>query len=167
MDGKDEREGTGPQGWLPHPGPVSERAQVEEPADDPRKRTAVPLLDPGVLEDLEAEVPGAATRFARAFIGLWEQRHARIADAVHAGDRTAALEAALSLKASAMMVGATLLAELAAELARSLSRRDGNQVHLCDRVGACGAETMEVLRAQPLVAAHSSWTSTPADQASE
>jgi hypothetical protein len=133
------------------PGSASREAAALVAAGGPSDIPEAPLLDPGVLSDLEQEVPGATTGFTRAFIGLWEQRRARLVRAVLGGNRPEALDATLSLKTSAMMVGALRLAEMAGELEHSLIRRDGKQDRLCDRLEVCGTATMEALRAHPLV----------------
>jgi hypothetical protein len=105
-----------------------------------------PTLDPSVLAGLDEEVPGAAIRFASAFIGLWGRRSSRLAEAVWAGDPVAALDAVLSVKTSAAMVGALRLSCRAAGLELALRAGAGDIALLCEDVLACGDETLSAIR---------------------
>lgn len=77
-----------------------------------------PLVDPEVLRELEAQLcsHAAVQQFVVSFIQLWEGRYARICTAVYRHEIADALDAALSLKAACLMVGATRLAGIAAEV---------------------------------------------------
>ncbi|MDQ0259525.1 hypothetical protein [Sinomonas atrocyanea] len=113
----------------------------------PRTRAGlqrVPLLDPGVLAELEEEMPGAGARFASSFTGMWERRLARIEAALQGADAEESLEAARSLRVSAIMVGAPRLAGEAAALEGAL--RSGAAAVQLGRVRACGQRTVASLR---------------------
>lgn len=115
------------------------------PAPHPRaRRQRVPLLDPDVLAELEAEIPGAGARFASSFTGMWERRLARIEEALQEGDAEESLEAVRSLRVSAVMVGAPRLAAEAAALEDAL--RSGPAAAQLGRVRACGQRTAASLR---------------------
>ena len=105
-----------------------------------------PLLDLGVLADLEAELPGASQRFAADFAELWERRSTRLAGAVAEGRLEDALDAALSLKVSSEMVGARRLAYFAARLEAVLRSGQGNAAGLCEQIAECGPQTVALLR---------------------
>jgi HPt (histidine-containing phosphotransfer) domain-containing protein len=86
----------------------------------------LPLVDPAVLEDLEAQLagPDIASRFARDYAAMWAQRQRCLDAAVERQDRAAALDAVISLKVSAAMVGGMRLAGLAEALETLI--RDGS-----------------------------------------
>lgn len=105
-----------------------------------------PILDPSVLAGLDKEVPGAAIRFASAFIGLWGRRSSRLAEAVWAGDPVAALDAVLSVKTPAAMVGALRLSCRAAGLELALRSGAGEIGLLSEDVLVYGDETLSAMR---------------------
>jgi hypothetical protein len=114
-----------------------------------------PLLEPSALAELDGELPGAARRFAGDFARLWGRRHRRLADAV-AGSRTdEALDAALSLKVSSIMVGAQQLACAAARLESALRSGNGDLALLCQEIAECGPRTVASLL--------TAWPEDPAD----
>jgi HPt (histidine-containing phosphotransfer) domain-containing protein len=86
----------------------------------------LPLVDPAVLIDLEEQLagPDVASRFARDYAAMWAQRQRCLDAAVEGQDRAAALDAVISLKVSAAMVGGVRLAGLAERL--EVIIRDGS-----------------------------------------
>lgn len=104
-----------------------------------------PLLDPSVLAELDEDVPGAATRFASAFIRLWDSRSSRLEQAPRSGDPAAALDAVLSVKSSSALAGALRLSSHAAGLELALRTGTGDVVLLCGDLLACGEETLSAL----------------------
>ncbi|WP_427174681.1 Hpt domain-containing protein [Arthrobacter sp. 92] len=128
-------------------------------APDPDETTAgvaaartgddLPLMDPRVLADLELKVGGpvVAQRFARDYAEMWEDRYRRLADAFKASDRDTALEAVISLKTSAAMIGGLRLARLAEDLEhiiRNGELSDGHQ--LVAMVADRGIRTVQELQ---------------------
>lgn len=114
-------------------------------------RPALPLVDPLVLQELEAELgrPDLATNFAKDYVVMWERRERRLVASVQEEDLTAALDAVISLKVSSAMVGALRLAFLAQTLEASVRRGDisGGIVR---ELSVHGRATVEELRAQYL-----------------
>ncbi|MDQ0118065.1 HPt (histidine-containing phosphotransfer) domain-containing protein [Pseudarthrobacter defluvii] len=79
----------------------------------------LPLLDSSVLARLRAETDdddGIWRLFVRNFIDEMQPRIEKLRSTLTSGDATCALTAILSLRTSAQMVGAQLLAELSLEL---------------------------------------------------
>lgn len=79
----------------------------------------LPLLDASVLARLRAETEdddGIWRLFVRNFIDQMQPRIEKLRSTLTSGDATCALTAILSLRTSAQMVGARLLAELSLEL---------------------------------------------------
>ena len=72
----------------------------------------LPLVDSGILADLEEQLDGAelALRFARDYAAMWDQRYRRLALAVENQDRASALDAIISLRITSAMVGGLRLA---------------------------------------------------------
>ena len=110
----------------------------------------LPLVDAGVLEDLEEELNGSelAIRFARDYADMWDQRYSRLALAVDNQDRAAALDAIISLRITSAMVGGVRLARLA-EVLESLIRQDDFRQGqaLMERVAEHGGQTVSELQA--------------------
>jgi HPt (histidine-containing phosphotransfer) domain-containing protein len=79
-----------------------------------------------VLAELEAELDGPelARGFARDYAAMWDQRFSRLAAAVHAHDRKAALDAVISLRIASAMVGGVRLAKLAQSLEDAIRHDD-------------------------------------------
>jgi HPt (histidine-containing phosphotransfer) domain-containing protein len=108
-------------------------------------------VDADVLWDLEEQLdgPGIVQRFIHDYLSLWQRRHETLADAIERQDAEAALDAAISLKVSSSMVGATPLARLAQELQVTIQARNfpaGEE--LLSAVGACGRATVKELVAR-------------------
>ncbi|GAA1755554.1 hypothetical protein GCM10009712_00740 [Pseudarthrobacter sulfonivorans] len=79
-----------------------------------------------VLAELEAELDGPelARGFAGDYAAMWDQRFSRLAAAVQAHDRKAALDAVISLRIASAMVGGIRLATLAQSLEDAIRRDD-------------------------------------------
>ncbi|MFM9429219.1 Hpt domain-containing protein [Arthrobacter sp. MP_2.3] len=92
------------------------------PDSGPGERVApgagLPLLDLQVLRQLEVEMgdPAVARSFAQDYVRIWEKRIQLLIGSVANRDPYAAMDAVLSLKNSALMVGASRLSALALEL---------------------------------------------------
>lgn len=85
------------------------------------------LVDTSVLERLsrEIDVTGTQTaRFVQRFISLWPDRRDAIRVTVAGRDRQRAIEATLSLKTTAEMLGAIPLFELSLSIERSIRLGD-------------------------------------------
>lgn len=110
----------------------------------------LPLVDAGILEDLEDQLNGSelAVRFARDYAAMWDQRYTRLAAAVQSEDRAAALDAIISLKITSAMVGGVRLARLAEILEKVIRLGDfGQGQALMERVAHSGDRTVSELQA--------------------
>lgn len=114
-------------------------------AGAPSEPGVLPLVDPSVLAELDAELPGSARRFAVDFARLWGRRRDRLVGAVAAGGTDEAVDAVLSLKVSSMMVGAQRLAWEAARLESALRAGGGDLAQMCAVIAECGSRTVEAL----------------------
>jgi HPt (histidine-containing phosphotransfer) domain-containing protein len=109
----------------------------------------LPLVDLGVLRQLEEELGDreVARSFARDYISIWEKRIRYLMRSVAENDPDAAMDAVLSLKNSAFMVGGARLAGLAMELECIL--RDGDLPSAQPRVSSIaevGQATIQALQ---------------------
>ena len=114
----------------------------------------LPLVDAGILEDLEDQLNGSelAVRFARDYAAMWDQRYTRLAAAVQSEDRAAALDAIISLKITSAMVGGVRLARLAEILEKVIRQGDfGRGQALMERVAHNGDRTVSELQANYIV----------------
>lgn len=86
-------------------------------------------VDPSVLKNLEEQLRSRETalRFAQDYVRLWARRQHLLEAAVESRDRTAALDAVLSLKVSSAMVGAVRLARLTEKLELVVRGKDDLQ----------------------------------------
>ncbi|MEW1812536.1 Hpt domain-containing protein [Pseudarthrobacter phenanthrenivorans] len=94
----------------------------------PQNDTALPLLDPAVLEKLHEELEdglGLWKVFVSNFIALLPTRIERLRVSLTTGDLTGSLDAVLSLKTSSQMVGAERLAGLALDLEQAIRTNPG------------------------------------------
>lgn len=110
----------------------------------------LPLVDSGILEDLEDELNGSelALRFARDYAAMWDQRYSRLALAVENQDRTSALDAIISLRITSAMVGGLRLARLAEMLETVIRQGDfGQGQAMMERVAEHGDRTVSELQA--------------------
>jgi HPt (histidine-containing phosphotransfer) domain-containing protein len=89
-----------------------------EPGTPAIPGVGVPLVDLSVLRQLEEELGDAevARSFAKDYISIWDKRILYLKRSTADEDSDAAMDAVLSLKNSAFMVGAARLASLAVEL---------------------------------------------------
>ncbi|MDQ0619802.1 Hpt domain-containing protein [Arthrobacter globiformis] len=109
----------------------------------------LPVLDLDVLHDLEEDMgnTGVAHNFARDYIRIWDKRRTYLEASVEDDDAEAAMDAVLSLKNSALMVGATRLAKLAVDLEQLVKRGDLSTARqLLPCVALTGAETVSGLK---------------------
>jgi hypothetical protein len=109
----------------------------------------LPLVDLTVLRQLEEELGDSevARSFARDYIGIWDKRIQYLVQSVADNDADAAMDAVLSLKNSAFMVGGARLAALAAEL--ELIIRNGGLPSAQERVAGIaetGQATIQALQ---------------------
>lgn len=141
--------GSGDKGTTPVPlpavaGGIPEHGSLQE-LDD-----LLPLVDAGVLEDLEEELNGSelALRFARDYAAMWDQRYSRLALAVENQDRATALDAIISLRITSAMVGGLRLARLAEVLESVIRQGDfGQGQALMESVAENGDQTVSELQA--------------------
>lgn len=86
----------------------------------------LPVLDLDVLHELEEDMgsTGIAHNFARDYISIWNKRRTYLEASVEDDDAEAAMDAILSLKNSALMVGASRLAQLAVDLEKLVKHGD-------------------------------------------
>jgi hypothetical protein len=97
-----------------------------EPGTPAIPGTGLPLVDLSVLRQLEEELGDSeVTRsFAEDYISIWDKRIQYLRRSLADSDPDAAMDAVLSLKNSAFMVGGVRLASLAVELERILRNGD-------------------------------------------
>jgi hypothetical protein len=95
-------------------------------AHNESESATLPVLNLDVLHDLEEDMgnTGVAHNFARDYIKIWDKRRTYLEASVEHDDADAAMDAVLSLKNSAMMVGASRLAQLAVNLERLVKSGD-------------------------------------------
>ncbi|MBT2549166.1 Hpt domain-containing protein [Arthrobacter sp. ISL-65] len=113
------------------------------------ERATLPVLNLDVLHDLEEDMgsTGVAHNFARDYIRIWDKRRSYLEASVENDDADAAMDAVLSLKNSALMVGAARLAKLAVDLEQLVKHGDlqaARQMLPC--VALTGQQTVSGLR---------------------
>lgn len=137
-------------------GPLARAHELDEsapPQPGHSSAAAAParLIDPAVLERLCEELDGSmeiARRFALDFAATWDHRISRLYAACRNDDTGEAQVALLSIRSTAEMVGATLLAETAQRLERDCERSLVEcSVGLPD-LADIGARTVEALLTQ-------------------
>lgn len=85
--------------------------------------TMFPLVCSETLYSLEESLDGETAlcrNFVCRYVDMWPERFVRIHEAVSAGNFEKAMDAALSLRSSSMMVGAARLGELTSALIKDL-----------------------------------------------
>lgn len=113
--------------------------------------THVPLVCNKSLHDLEVSLFGEeqlCRNFVSRYIEMWPDRFARLHDAVTSHDHEKAMDAALSLRSSSIMVGAARLGCLATDLIVLLE--SGQHTATAKNLATlhlCGAQTMSQLTA--------------------
>lgn len=109
----------------------------------------LPLVAVGVLEDLKADlaVPDLYREYLGQYLKMWPRRRQRLVSALQAEDGEALLDAALSIKTSAAMVGALRLECLARGIEHAVrgGRKDRIQSSM-EELELCGELTTEKLR---------------------
>ena len=113
------------------------------------KPESLQLLDFTVLQELEEDMGGSgvASAFAKDYIGIWNKRLGYLTTSVGNNEPRLAMDAVLSLKNSAFMVGASRLAKLALELECLIRTGDLSAVRkLLPVVRQTGEDTVTALR---------------------
>jgi HPt (histidine-containing phosphotransfer) domain-containing protein len=107
-----------------------------------------PLISGDVFSALQADVnPEVARRYLMQYLQMWDGRYTRLSSAITAGNKEAAVDAVLSVRTSAQMMGALRLAAVAARIEEALAGGETRRaVPLLDELEACGRLTMEELR---------------------
>ena len=109
----------------------------------------VPLVSAEVFNDLQADLEdvGIAHRYLLEYLQMWEGRFLRLSAAITARNKDAAMDAVLSVRTSARMIGALRLAQLAADIEQHLAAGDTQRAgSSLDELEVCGRLTMEELR---------------------
>lgn len=109
----------------------------------------LPLLDLAVLRDLEDHLDVPLVRnFASDYVGMWEYRCRRLAEAFacpHGTDE--ALDAAISLKVTSHMIGGLRLACLAGTLEDHIRKGALQEAGvLLNEIQECGQGTVQAIR---------------------
>jgi HPt (histidine-containing phosphotransfer) domain-containing protein len=100
------------------------------------------------LEDADGDV---CARFVEDFVELWGSRFWRLSNALAKQNSEDALDAVLSLKCSASMVGALRLSRLAEELENEIRLYQPARLQaLLYDIRSCGTLTMNELRQPPV-----------------
>ncbi|MHA7285922.1 hypothetical protein ACX80I_06570 [Arthrobacter sp. MDT3-44] len=97
-----------------------------------------------MLYELEEDFngPAAVHEFARNFNQSWDGKYQRLSDSVHQRDQERAQEAVLSVKVTSIMVGASRLAHLAAQLEGLIEVNDmASATEALTGLRQCGLET--------------------------
>jgi Hpt domain len=118
-------------------------------AHNESESATLPVLDLDVLHELEEDMgsTGVAHSFARDYISIWDKRRTYLESSVEDDDAEAAMDAVLSLKNSALMVGAARLAKLAVDLEQMVKRGDLSAARqLLPCVALTGEETVSGLK---------------------
>lgn len=126
---------------LPGPGAAAQ--------DDSEQAEGLPILDLTVLRELEEDMGGrgVARAFAKDYIGIWTKRLTYLERSVADNDLELAMDAVLSLKNSAFMVGGSRLASLAVESERLIRAGDLPALRmLLPVVAQTGAQTITALK---------------------
>lgn len=125
---------------LPGPGASAQ--------DEPEQADGLAILDLTVLRELEEDMgSGVARAFAKDYIGIWEKRLAYLQQSIAENDPELAMDAVLSLKNSAFMVGGSRLASLAVESERLIRAADLPSVReLLPVIAQTGAQTVAALK---------------------
>ena len=142
--------GSGDKGFPADPLPAPAAGGIPNSGLLPDPDELLPLVDSGILEDLEEQLDGAelALRFARDYTAMWDQRFTRLALAVQNQDRASALDAIISLKITSAMVGGVRLARLAEMLETVIRKGDfGQGQAMMERVADHGDRTVSELQA--------------------
>lgn len=111
----------------------------------------LPLVCTATLHSLEESLDGErelCRNFVCRYVEMWPRRFERIYDAVSSGHNEEALDSALSLRSSCLMVGASQLGKLTNDLIRLLgSERPSATAKKLAALQACGNQTAQQLTA--------------------
>lgn len=113
----------------------------------------LPLVDLAVLSQLEHQLndPGPVRAFARDYIMGFEARYLRLESSIRDQDLVAALDAALSLRNSSAMVGATRLSAMAASFETAVTTVDlASARSALSTIERCGFDTIDELESRYL-----------------
>ncbi|MBP2215722.1 Hpt domain-containing protein [Arthrobacter sp. CAN_C5] len=112
------------------------------------EREELPLVDRQILALLGDHIdnPTALKSFVLDFVDAWDDRYLRLTTDLEDHSGVAAVDAILSIKTTATMVGASRLADLAADL-ENLIRVDEYPAAaaLLPRLHSCALQTIEAL----------------------
>ncbi|SDI26634.1 hypothetical protein SAMN04488693_10848 [Arthrobacter subterraneus] len=109
----------------------------------------LPMVSERIFTDLQADLeePDVTLRFLLNYLEMWDGRFLRLSTAISAGNRPKAMDAVLSVRTSARMIGALRLAQRASDIERHLLAGDTRGAALLlDDLELCGQATMEELR---------------------
>lgn len=119
--------------------------------------TKLPLVCTATLHSLEESLDGEQAlcrSFVCRYVEMWPQRFSRIHLAITTGQQEDAMDAALSLRSSSIMVGAARLGELASELISLIEcGRHGAAAKKLAALRLCGNQTACHLKASYVNAA--------------
>lgn len=108
-----------------------------------------PIVSEQVFTDLQADLeePDVTLQFLLNYLQMWDNRYTRLSEAINAGNRETAMDAVLSVRTSARMIGALRLAQRAADIERYLLAGDTQSAALLlGELEQCGGATMQQLR---------------------
>lgn len=121
--------------------------EAREQMDMPKR----PLVCTETLRALQESLDGekdSCRNFVSRYVEMWPGRFERISAAVASGDNDLAMDSALSLRSSSLMVGAARLSALTDELIRLLEGRHASAARRkLASIQACGNETAGKLSA--------------------
>lgn len=105
-----------------------------------------------MLQELADQLGGRylAVKFAKDYIGLWEQRERRLTASLDEQDSDAALDAVISMKVSSAMVGALRLEGLARALEAAIRGGDFSGGSVLALIAVHGRATVDALQVQYL-----------------
>ncbi|MFJ6280528.1 Hpt domain-containing protein [Arthrobacter subterraneus] len=109
----------------------------------------LPIVSERIFTDLQADLeePEATLRFLLNYLEMWDGRFTRLSAAVSAGNKERAMDAVLSVRTSARMIGALRLAQVATDIERHLLGGDTRGAALLlEDLEFCGRATMQELR---------------------
>lgn len=107
-----------------------------------------PLVSREVLDVLQEGVgaPEVYREYVGRYLAMWPGRYQRLVSALGSGDEEALMDAVLSVKTSAGMLGALRLARLVLDMEDAVRERIGGVRARLDELELCGRLTMEQLR---------------------
>lgn len=109
----------------------------------------LPLVAREILDVLQDDLadPELYRRYVGQYLAIWPSRYGRLMSALQTENKEALMDAVLSIKTSAGMLGALRLAQLASDLEDELRRQRMDEVRaLAAEVERCGELTTEQLR---------------------